>query len=422
MHCRNNDVAMNLKPENIMTSKWLPVAVFGVLHILITSLLFTGNLYNNDYSAAGLFYDYASLVFQGQIPFRDFYFEYPPLALLFFLLPRLSGPDFAAFSTGFIIEILLFDLIAVVVMAAASCRLHLSVWKTLTIYTLSLLAIGPIIINRYDIIPAALVLLALCAWIAGKNKTGWAMLALATMTKVYPIVIAPIIVIDLLCRRRYREIITGLVIFASVCAVTMLPFIVLSPENFLYFWGYHVGRDLQIESIYSSFLMLGQITGITAMNLNFSSGSWNVVSPQADIAASVSPFICVLSLLAAYWLFYRYRRQNASSGNGPVVQYSLAAVALFVITSKVFSPQFIIWLYPLVPLITGKDRTFSWALFLVIGVLTYLIFPVYYQNLLAFDPPAIFIVIIRNVLLLALAVLWLFYQEAPAPKPHKRHV
>lgn len=402
----------NKQIDTILKSTWLPVLVFGIAHILINAVVFSSNVYWGNYSAAGLFYDYASHVFNGEVAYRDFTMEYPPLALVFFLLPRLFGPDFSIYFTGFITEIIIFDLISVLIVSGIARRLQLPHWETLFIYTLALLATGPVLINRYDLIPAVLVLLALYAYVLGRNKLSWFVLALATMTKVYPVVVVPVLLIDLLCRRRYRESFYGVAVFAAVCTVVILPFAVLSPDHFFDFFGYHMLRGLQIESIYSSILLLGHTLGLTSLDINFSYGAWNIVSPLSDLAAAVSPFIVVISLMAVYWFFFKYRRKGSDPpDNGAIIQYSLGATAFFIVTCKVFSPQFIIWLYPLVPLVCGRWRILSWLLYLVIGVLTFYIFPTHYYDLIAFDATVIYITVVRNVLLLGLAVLWLFYKN-----------
>jgi uncharacterized membrane protein len=395
----------------LLKSRWLPLLVFGLIHVLVNMLLFTGSFYEGNYSAAGLFYDYASKIFQGQIPYQDFLVEYPPLSLLFFILPRLAGPGFSLYYGLFLIEIVIFDLIALFVIEDLARRLKLPVWETLFIFTLALVATGPIIINRYDIIPAVMVLLALYAYILGKNRLSWAILAVAVMTKVYPLVIAPVFFIDLLCSRRYKAVIFGGISFAAVCIVIMVPFIVLSPEHFGDFFGYHMQRGLQIESLYSSFLLWGQVVGTTSVQIDFSYGAWNIVSPLADRWVAASPFIVVLSLLLVYWCFFRYRRHTDGFGTPAVIQYSLAAVAFFIVTCKVFSPQFIIWLYPMIPLVTGRWRYPSWIIYLIIGVMTYYIFPTHYSDLEVFDSTVIGITVFRNLLLLGLAVLWLFYKD-----------
>jgi hypothetical protein len=55
--------------------------------------LFRG-LYSIRYSGTGLFYEYAGRVLAGQLPYRDFFAEYPPLAIAIFTMPRMLGESF----------------------------------------------------------------------------------------------------------------------------------------------------------------------------------------------------------------------------------------------------------------------------------------------------------------------------------------
>jgi len=143
----------------------------------------------------------------------------------------------------------------------------------------------------------------------------------------------------------------------------------------------------------------------------------NVTSPLADTLAMISPIIVILSAAVVYWLFYNRQRAKtdiespSSSKTRPdidnITKYSFLVILAFMFTNKVFSPQFIIWLYPLVPLITGQWRHASWVVFLLVGVLTYYIFPFpeHYGELIQGNFKMIAVLLSRNILLIALACL-----------------
>jgi hypothetical protein len=72
----------------------------------------------------------------------------------------------------------------------------------------------------------------------------------------------------------------------------------------------------------------------------------------------------------------------------------------------VLSPQFLIWLVPVVPLVRGRRGLVATGLLLVAVVLTQLWFPFrYWDYVNNFDVTASWLVLSRNVILLALAVL-----------------
>ena len=90
------------------------------------------------------------------------------------------------------------------------------------------------------------------------------------------------------------------------------------------------------------------------------------------------------------------------------------------LTSKVLSPQFLIWLCPLIPLVKGRWRYFTLVLFLVIGGITQYIYP---HNYIDFElatlgselgkPYLVVMLALRNLLLMAMAVAYILPLRAP---------
>ena len=418
---------MSYSEKVVMKQKW-QLIIFCLIHILIFTIIFNSNLYvSEEHPGAPVYFNYSTrMVAIGQLPYQDFAVEYPPLALVFFTLPRLIASNPVTYANVFAIEILLFNLLGLFLISALARRLNLSLWKTLAVYTLALLAIGPIIAHRYDLIPAIMVLLALYTFSRGKYKTSWALLAVGMMTKIYPAILAPIFLLYHWRHRQNRQVIVGVATFAITTAVIMAPFLLLSPDGLWQSFSYHAQRGLQCESTYSSFLLLGQTLGLTSLEIEFSFGSYNVTSPLANILAKISPLLILFSLGAVYWFFHKSQggravvQQTLSPINQPdtarIVNYSLIAILAFMLTSKVLSPQFIIWLYPLIPLVAGRWRRISWLMFIVIGLMTYFIYPVAYGGIIIKSHPLVIgMLVLRNVSLIILAFLLPYLGNQPQP-------
>ena len=395
--------------------KKLYLAAFALAHVFIFLAVFKSGIYRGfTESDVSIPYLYASKMGLGQAPYRDFAVEYPPLALFFMLIPRLFSPFASTYILGFTLEILLFDLLAMLLIAAFSQKLALSLWKTLSIYTLALLSIGPLMINRYDLIPAVMLLAAIYAFTCGRTKIAWALLAAGTMTKIFPVVVAPIFLIFDLARQRYQRALSGTITFGLTAAAIALPFFILSPHGLWESFSYQAQRGLQIESVLASLLLLGQKLGLTTLTIGIASGAIDVSSPLADALSKITPAMVLISLAAVFWLYYR-RQRAALAQHGAteditqaeiacLIAFSMLAVLAFMLSDKVLSPQFIIWLYPFITLITGRFRRLSWLLFIAIGLMSYLIFPTGYLNLEEGDGRMIAILLARNAALFGLAL------------------
>jgi uncharacterized membrane protein len=379
------------------------LALFILVHILIFALLFQ-DFYKIQYSATGLYFDFASSVLEGNVPYRDFDLEYPPLSLLFFVLPGLIASNYTDFAILYQIEVLVFSLIGAYLIYDIARRIGEAPWKLLAIYTLSILAVGPIIGQQYDIFPAVMVLAALYFFWLGKHKVSWALLALGTLTKVYPVVIAPIFLIYYLRNRQYREIRNGVLVFAVISLVVALPFLILGSDSILSMVSYHSERGIQIESTYASLLLVADKLGLMTVELVFDFGSWNLDSFAANVLAGLSTWILLIFLLLSYWFIYKQVRL----GEDPHTRsglFSLLVIGVTLITSKVFSPQYLIWLVPLIPLVFNRWRYPVLITFVAIGLLTYIIFPHNYAALLELDTGVIGVLVLRNVLIVFLMAL-----------------
>mgnify|MGYP001026407892 CR=1 FL=1 len=396
-----------------MAPGWLLVA-FSFIHVFIILFLFKSDFWGSlRYSATGLYFDYASQMFQGAVPYRDFPLEYPPLAILFLALPGLAGSDLSGYALSFTVEIVIFDLLGLYLLFAISRLRGLRCGAVFSVYTLSLLALWPVTVTRYDLIPAIIALLAIYTFMRDKTKTSWAILAAGTMTKLFPIVLAPLFLLSSLLHRQYDRVIKGVGAFILTALAITIPFIVLSPRGLVESFTYQTQRGLQVESLYASLLLVGQALHLIEIPLEFSFGSVNIAGPLADTLAKVSLFLLLFSLLVVYWYFFNTMRAAnhhnsltpGTGTEGQLLNFSLLASLVLIVFNKVLSPQYLVWLYPIVPLVSGKWKSGLWGMFIAAAVLTTYLFPYHYLELFDFNITEIVVLVLRNVLLGAMVLL-----------------
>ncbi|HYC20128.1 MAG TPA: hypothetical protein VEF35_05855, partial [Candidatus Bathyarchaeia archaeon] len=204
--------------------------------------------------------------------------------------------------------------------------------------------------------------------------------------------------------RQFKQMRNGAVTFLAVCLITILPFIILGSGSILNLVSYQTQRGVQIESTYSAIVLVLAKLGFTTVTAGYSFGSLNIVNPTATVLAKFSTYIMVVSLLIVYWFIYRQVKPGKSQLTR-LGAYALLTLATTMATSKILSPQYFVWLIPIFPFICGRWRTPILAIFILIGGLTYDIFPLHYPELQNIQATAVAILVARDILLVLLAVL-----------------
>jgi hypothetical protein len=348
---------------------------------------------------------YGDAMLDGQVPYLDFRVEYPPAALPVFLLPAIGDKhDERTYRRNFERLMVLCGLLAIAGVAIALSALHAEperLFAALGFAALAPLALGSVILTRFDLWPTALLVLGLAAVLAERKRTGLGVLGLAAAAKIFPVVVVPPALVYVWRRYGRREAVVCGAIFAGILALCFLPFVRLSPGGVWDSLHRQADRPLQIESLGSSLLLAAHQFGAWTVHLNLSHGSQNQGGSLASALAAIQSVVQALVVIALWIGFAR----------GPaiperLVRYSAACVAAFVAFGKVLSPQFLIWLIPLVPLVRGRRGLAASAVLAVALVLTQLWFPYRYWDLaLRQDALASWLVLARDLVLVLLVVV-----------------
>jgi hypothetical protein len=200
-----------------------------------------------------------------------------------------------------------------------------------------------------------------------------------------------------------------------IAGVIAIPWLIIDSHSFFYFIRYQAERGLQSESSYASVLLVGQILGLTSVKGAFSFGSWNLSSPLADNLSEISSFITAGLLIVSYiifgfnqWYQKNPKVKNQSSKENQMdflIRYSLIVILILILTNKVFSPQYLIWVCPLLLLLKTRQRYLIWTIFMVIAVLTQWVFPYHYQEYELVKAGPVLIEAARNVMVVLL--IWI---------------
>jgi uncharacterized membrane protein len=344
--------------------------------------------------------EYGEAMATGEVPYRDFEVEYPPGALPTFWLPTLGSAEqydaiFEALMLMCAAVLLALAVYGVAALGGPPMRL-LAVATGIGLFPL---ALGTVVLTRYDMWPAALTAAALAAVLSGHERLGLAVLGLAVAAKIYPLVLLPPLLVYVARRKGGREAAIGLGVFAAALAVVVAPFAAVAPEGLAESVERQLGRPLQIESLGASFLLAADRVGLYEPTVVSSHGSQNLDGPLPDALATTQTVVQAAALLAVWFLFAR----------GPATATRLVAacagsVVVFVALGKVLSPQFLIWLVPVVALLAGRIGVAAGALLAAALVTTHLWFPTRYWDLVDLQPVG-WLALVRNLFLVALAVV-----------------
>ena len=373
----------------------------ALLACLAASFVARGGLLSDaDPGDVGRYHGFATLMLDGQLPYRDFYMEYPPGAAPLFLAPALlPGEDY----------ILAFKLLATaaclgIVGALAAALALLRASRRQTVVALGLaavmpLALGAVVLNRYDVWPVLVVVLALVALLEGRDRLGFGLLAAGTAIKLFPAVLVPLAALHVYRTRGRRALIGSLAVFAAVFSLLVLPLAALAPGGFGFSVKTQLVRQLQIESVPASVLLAADTVGVyDARIVSGNPGSLDLSGTLPDVLGALTSVV-LLGALVLVLLAYR----RADESTQLLATGFAAAVTAVVVFSKVISPQFLIWLVPLVPLVAGRSGRIASAVLFAVLIATQI--EVVYEHPLRAGGWPVWVLLGRNVLLVVLFVV-----------------
>jgi glycosyl transferase family 87 len=358
---------------------------------------------------------YGDAIANGRVPYRDFALEYPPAALPVFAVPSLlrsQHGDLENYRNWFEAEMLVCGGLLLAFMLSVLLRLEagpLRMGAALAFSALAPLLLGSVVLSRFDLWPAALTVGALAAVLAGRDRLGSGVLGLAFAAKLYPAVLLPLVLAWVWRRAGRREAAICLAAFAAVALACFLPFLVLAPDGLWEALTRQTNRPLQIESLGAGVLLVAHIVGGLGITMRSGHGSQNLVGDLPDALAAIQT-VLQLAALVGIWVWFA----RGPADRERLVRAWAASVCAFVALGKVLSPQFLIWLIPLVPLVRGRRGVAASSVLAAAFVITQLWFPFRYWRLaLGFDELASWLVLARDLVLVALLAILVAPPWAP---------
>jgi uncharacterized membrane protein len=309
------------------------------------------------YRDVHLYGGFAHAVFAGQVPYRDFFMEYPPGALAVFLPAQVFGTSH--YNAAFKALMTLCGAVTIVVLALLLVRFGAAqrrLWSALLLFAVSPVALGPISLNTYDAWPALLTVVALALLVFGMPVAAFGVLGLAFAAKVYPVVLVPVALVFVWRTAGRRLALWSLAAFAAVAALVIVPFLALAPHGLVQSFRAQAARALQVESLFGAVLGVADRLGWYSAHVVHRTGhaiSYDLTGTLPRVLAGFSSLLQLLAVLLVVWLYRRGRDRPQR-----LAAAFAAAVAGFLAFTRFFSPQYLVWLVPFVVLL----QPLEWAL------------------------------------------------------------
>ena len=365
---------------------------------LLASAVPPGGLFRERrFRDVGVYGEYANRLLDGQVPYRDFFAEYPPGGFLVFTPPALLPEGW--YLHAFRALMALVGVAMLVVVALILVRLGASpmrLYGALSAIALSPVVLGPVSLNTYDAWPALLVAGALAGLLYGRDSLAFALLGVAFAAKIYAAALLPLFVVWLW--RTKRPLVRPVLAFAVALAVLVAPFALLGWDGLVESVRAQAGRGLQIESLGGAALLAAHKLGVYEAEVvrgSTAALSRDLAGSLPDalaIATSVAQATAVLLLVV---VFFRGRQDGER-----LVGATAATLAGFLAFARFLSPQYLIWLVPIVPLVGGTAGIAGTAL-LALALLAGRLWFFHYRDVFALEG-IVWLVVLRDVLLVAL--------------------
>ena len=391
--------------------------VLELLVVPFAAVLLTGLVMSKGAALNGdphVFFLRAIAVLAGRVPFRDFASEYPPLSLLPMTLPHL-WPDVD--QGGFFALLNAENGIVASVLGLTVLWLARRSWssrgdaRALATWALLIVLMAPVAAWRFDLAASLLMMVGVVAAVGHRPGLAGVALGLGALTKIFPLVVLPILAIRCLADGDKRAAVRLIAACGMTMALGMLPFLVAAGPGSLSFVDYQVVRGLQVESTGGGLLLLAHLLGPVPVSIGFLHQSFEVASPLSmTVTGALTPIALGLYglIVLACWRRIRFERDEFGAVQGrSMVAYLAAALLAVILTDRVLSPQYLLWVLPLCALLPRRQA----ALMMLACLLTVAIYPLGYDALLQQRPELVILVDARN-LLLSVLLIWLVVGRA----------
>ena len=394
---------------NSFKSIWFLVAITILVLVFLVYLAYQKAWYDHLAVDFGFYYYVAFGFFQnlsfGIIPENSYF----PGSLFFFLIPAISflftNYSWPSFILSFIIVNIILILIHLIIYYKQSI---IAPYIFLAIIIFS----GPLILFRHELFPSLILILSILFFRKNKINLAAFTLGLATSIKIFPSLILPYYLILIFKSLEKRKILNILIFFTTGIMLTFGVYFLLGspPSEILKSLSFNATKPVHIESLWASILTLkGKIIDdIWILGKPDQNGIYGLDPNYVQQPIVFFNYLWILPMS----LFYLYIYKKTGQLRMLKVEIIFLIILLFIIFSKIITPQYLFWFLPLFPLFdltqNKKLLILPFLIILLVVLFTQYIYPLHYTELLwnfytnGTDTKYFYVLTIRNLLLILL--------------------
>ena len=385
----------------------LPLVTWGATRVVLLLFVlrvfvFPGVDVTSDVSV--IYQGWYEVLRHGTFPLDDVTWQYPPAAALAILSPALL--PFLDYPTAFFVLACLADLVVLSLLLHAGLRPGRTL-RGAWVWVAGVPLLGPTVYSRYDLMVTAVAVAALLAG-ARHPRIAGALAGFGAMVKVWP----ALLLVGAVRRRTWAS--------AAVTAGAVGALFAVAMPGAFAFLTFQRDRGTEVESLGALALHIARHFGWHGeVQLNY--GSIEFLGPHVR---AVSTAALLLTAPAFGWLLL-WRLSAVRFRSHTLADAAFTAVLMFTITSRVISPQYMVWLVGLAAVclcFRAGRMTLPAVLVLLAAFVTVLEFPVGFSHVVVSDWYGITLLVLRDGLLLAATVaaarvLWRSTVTGAAARP-----
>lgn len=391
------------------SNRYLHIFVFFVFTRLVAIIFSTPCL-----SDIPLYFFYFSNLDSGLEPYSQFKLEYPPLSLIPIYFSGIFYPqNLVEYIVVFMTIFFAFDYLCLEI-CRFYCQKRLKMdeeeiaYMTF-LYTIFGLMLFRIIYHHLDLIVAIFFVLSLVLFRAEKKNSKLALSINAFLGFFYKIVPAITLPAAFIIKdRKPFKIAINSAIFLTILICGIWFFELITKHSFIRNMLFHQKRGIHLESLFGSISLIKDfLIGKTSI-IYQKYGSFDIEASEA--LTIFSKFFGHFVLLIFYaGLFFKFRNRKKIHEED-FLNATLISIMIFLSFQRVLSPQFFIWLIPIISIWLTKNRSKPFISAFLLGFIfiflcTWAIFSIDYSALLNQEPILITILCLRNLTMPILTII-----------------